>query len=60
MDLDENLLKDAKEVSGAKTDSETVRLALEALLRHDASQRLRAFGGSEPDAVDVPRRRESH
>jgi hypothetical protein len=56
--LDENLLNDAKEASGAKTDSETVRLALEALLRQDASQRLRAFGRFGTRRVGIPRRRE--
>ncbi len=56
--LDEELLKEAKEACGAKTDTETVRLALEALLREDAYRRLAALRGSEPDAKDVPRRRE--
>jgi hypothetical protein len=35
-----------------------VRLGLESLVRHAAYQRLRALMGSEPDAEDVPRRRE--
>jgi len=56
--IDEKLLKEARKACGAGTDTETVRLGLEALLRHAAYQRLRAFGGSEPDAQDVPRRRE--
>jgi hypothetical protein len=42
----------------AGTDTETVRLGLEALVRHAAYERLRAFGGTEPNAQDVPRRRE--
>lgn len=56
--IDEALLKEAKEASGAATDTDTVRLGLEALVRHAAYQRLRALIGSEPDAQDVPRRRE--
>ena len=40
------------------TDTETVRLGLQALVRHAAYQRMRALIGSEPDARDVPRRRE--
>jgi Arc/MetJ family transcription regulator len=56
--IDDKLLKEARKASGAGTDTETVRLGLEALLRHAAYQRLRAFGGSEPDAQEVPRRRE--
>lgn len=56
--IDENLLAEARAASGASTDTETVRLGLEALLRHAAYQRLRALLGSERAARDVPRRRE--
>lgn len=56
--IDEKLLSEARECSGASTDTETVRLGLEELVRHAAYQRLRKLRGSEPDAVDVPRRRE--
>jgi hypothetical protein len=56
--VDERLLRDAKAASGARTDTETVRLGLEALVRRAAYERLRALRGSEPDARDVPRRRE--
>jgi Arc/MetJ family transcription regulator len=56
--IDEQLLRDAKSASGARTDTETVRLGLEALVRNGAYERLRALRGSEPHARDVPRRRE--
>jgi hypothetical protein len=56
--IDENLLKDAKIACGAATDTDTVRMGLEALVRHAAYERLRALRGSEPGARDVPRRRE--
>ncbi len=56
--IDEDLLAGAREASGATTDTDTVRLGLEALIRHAAYQRLRALRGSEPHARDVPRRRE--
>jgi len=56
--IDELLLREARLASGAKTDTETVRLGLEALVRHAAYQRLRALRGSEPRAREVPRRRE--
>ncbi|MEO8098250.1 MAG: type II toxin-antitoxin system VapB family antitoxin [Acidobacteriota bacterium] len=58
VNLDETLLKEARAACGASTDTETIRLGLEALVRHAAYQRLRTFLGTEPDAVDVPRRRE--
>ena len=56
--IDESLLREARAVSGAGTDTETVRLGLEALVRRGAYERLRALRGSEPHARDVPRRRE--
>ncbi len=58
MHIDEKLLGEAKAVSGATTDTETVRWGLEALVRRGAYERLRALRGSEPGARDVPRHRE--
>lgn len=57
--IDEQLLSDARAACRAETDTETVRLGLEALVRHAAYERLRSLRGSEPSARDVPRRRES-
>jgi hypothetical protein len=54
--VDEALLKEARAACAANTDTETIRLGLEALVRHAAYQRLRALRGSEPCAHDVPRR----
>src|SRR5688500_19236497 len=56
--IDERLLWGAKSASGVKTDTDTVRLGLEALVRHGAYQRLRALRGSETQARDTRRRRE--
>ena len=56
--VDDKLLKEAKAAGGTATDTETIRLGLEALVRHAAYQRLRALRGSEPNAREVPRRRE--
>lgn len=56
--IDERLLRDARTAAGARTDTETVRLGLEALVRRAAYERLRALRGSEPGAADTPRRRE--
>jgi Arc/MetJ family transcription regulator len=56
--IDDRLLAEAKAACGATTDTETVRLGLEALVRHAAHQRLRALRGTEPAVQDVPRRRE--
>lgn len=55
--IDEDTLRRARSASGAATDTETVRLGLEALIRQAAYQRLRKLRGSDPSAEDVPRRR---
>jgi Arc/MetJ family transcription regulator len=59
--IDEKLLEEAKRACGSQTDTDTVRLGLEALIRTAAHQRLRALLGSEPGnfaSREVPRRRE--
>ena len=56
--IDESLLRDAKTACGATTDTDTVRLGLEALVRRGAYERLRALRGSQPRARETPRRRE--
>lgn len=56
--IDEELLKEAKDACGAATYSDTIRQGLEALVRRAAARRLAEYLGSEPDAQMVPRRRE--
>jgi hypothetical protein len=56
--VQEDLLREARAACGASTDTDTIRLGLEALIRHAAYERLRALRGSEPGARDVTRRRE--
>jgi len=56
--IDEQLLREAKSAASAKTDTDTVRLGLEALIRRAAYERLRALRGSEARPRDVRRRRE--
>ena len=56
--VEDRLLREAREACGAGTDTETIRLGLEALVRRAAYQRMRIYLGTEPDARDIPRRRE--
>lgn len=56
--IDAELFQQAKIACGAASDTETIRLGLEALVRRAAYERLRALRGTEPRAQDVPRRRE--
>ena len=59
LNVDDQLFKEAKAACGASTDTETVRLGLEALVRRAAYERLRALRGSEKLQPDVLRRREA-
>ncbi len=56
--IDAELLRHARSASGAKSDTDAVRLGLEALVRQGAYERLRALRGIEPRAIDTRRRRE--
>ncbi len=58
LNIDGDLLEKARAASGAKSDTDTIRLGLESLVRRAAYERLRELRGSEPNAQDVPRRRE--
>lgn len=58
LNIDDDLFREAKAACGATTDTETVRMGLETLVRHAAYERLRALRGTEPQARDVARRRE--
>jgi hypothetical protein len=59
MYLDAAELEEAKAELGASSDAETVRLALQAVLRMAASKRMKTFAGTETGPLmDVPRRRE--
>jgi hypothetical protein len=55
--IDEQLLREARASSGARTDTDTVRLGLEALVQRGVYERLRALRGTEPHAREVVRRR---
>ena len=58
LNVNDNLFQEAKAACGASTDTETVRLGLEALVRHAAYQRIRMLRGTEKIPSEVPRRRE--
>jgi hypothetical protein len=53
--VDDELLRRAREDSGASTDTETIRLGLQELVRKAAYERMINY--FEPGARDVPRRR---
>lgn len=55
--FDDDLLARAQAVSGQMEKSSLVREALKALIERESARRLARLGGSEPDLVEIPRRR---
>ena len=57
--LDDELMARAQAYTGIAEKSALVREALKALVEREAALRLARLGGSQPDLVDVPRRRQA-
>jgi Arc/MetJ family transcription regulator len=55
--LDEDLVRQAQEMTGILEKSALVRQALTALIQREAARRLARLGGSDPLAIAPPRRR---
>jgi Arc/MetJ family transcription regulator len=57
LNIDDELLAEAAELTGIKEKTFLVRLGLEALIARESARRLAALGGSEPNLEMIPRRR---
>jgi Arc/MetJ family transcription regulator len=55
--LDDELVRDARELTGLKETSALIRAALTALVEREAARRLARLGGTAPDFVAGRRRR---
>jgi Arc/MetJ family transcription regulator len=55
--LDDELVERAQEYTGIAEKTALVREALKALIHLEASRRLAALGGSDPDLKDIKRLR---
>jgi len=55
INLDDDLLADAQEMTGITEKSALVREALKALVAREAGRRLALLGGTEPDFRAAPR-----
>jgi Arc/MetJ family transcription regulator len=53
--LDDELARKAQELSGVTERTALLREALKALIHLEASRRLAAVGGTEPDLEDIRR-----
>ena len=54
---DSELFAAAREYTGINDEFELIREALRSLVAREASRRLAAMGGSDPEATAAPRRR---
>jgi Arc/MetJ family transcription regulator len=53
--LDDELIRKAQEFTGVTERTALLREALKALIHLEASRRLAAVGGTEPDLEDIKR-----
>ena len=57
LNIDDQILARAAELTGIKEKTALVRLGLEALIALESARRLAALGGSEKKLKPAPRRR---
>ena len=57
LNIEDELLKSAAELTGIKEKTALVRLGLEALIARESSRRLAKLGGTEKGLRMIPRRR---
>jgi Arc/MetJ family transcription regulator len=58
LNIDNDLLTQAAELTGIKEKTALVKAGLEALITKESRKRLIALGGSQSDLQDIPRRRD--
>ncbi len=57
LNIDDETLKRASELTGIKEKTSLVRLGLEALIASESSKRLAELGATEKELRAIPRRR---
>ena len=57
INIDDNLLEKAAELTGIKEKTSLVREGLNALIALESSKRLAKLGGTEKDLPPIPRRK---
>jgi len=57
LNIDDELLAEAKRLSGLTEKAALVREGLRALIERESARRLARLGGTEPQLDPVPRRR---
>ena len=57
LDLDEELIEEARKLTGIREKTALIHAGLDALVAREAARRLAALGGTEHELRPVPRRR---
>ena len=57
VNLDDELLEDAKWLTGIDGTTKVLNAALKALVERESARRLAKMGGTMPDLQPIPRRR---
>lgn len=57
INLDEDLIAEARRVTGMKERTALIHEGLRALIERESARRLARLGGSEPRLQPIPRRR---
>ncbi len=57
LNIDENLLEQAAQLTGVCEETALVRSGLETLIAQESARRLASLGGTENDVRAIPRRR---
>ncbi|MBT8064151.1 MAG: type II toxin-antitoxin system VapB family antitoxin [Gammaproteobacteria bacterium] len=57
VNIDDELLAEARRLTGIQERATLVRMGLQALVEREAARRLAALGGTEPSLKPVRRRR---
>jgi Arc/MetJ family transcription regulator len=57
IDIDDELLADAKAYAGLSDTSQVIHEGLRALVAREAAHRLALLGGTQPELKRIPRRR---
>jgi Arc/MetJ family transcription regulator len=57
LNIDDDLIKRAGQLTGIQEKTQLIRLGLEALISREAAKRLARLGGSAPHLRDIRRRR---
>ena len=57
LNIDDDLLERAQQLTGISEKTAIVRSGLEALIARESARRLAKLGGKDPELKEVPRRR---